>query len=367
MYNSTTPTSSTMEDGHAKWREIHSPSGWPRLIHDDQPDPWLKQEIIRYGVFSHATVMAFKFDSSSESFPNHLGLLFEQLHRRYGYEMTKLIYAHIDWPSCIGKLLSSWMGKWDGKQKNDSNLIGYVAVSDDDMSHQIGRRDIVVAWRGSVKLGEWFKDLQVMLKKTGTGKVRVARGFNSIYTFKSDSSNLSASEEVMGEVKTLMKLYKDKGEEVGLTITGHSLGGALALLNAYEVASSLPDLPISVISFGAPRVGNIAFRDELNKMDVKTLRVVNKSDKVTMLPGLTSKERIERKFKKNLSTDKLVKIVGLKNRVYKHVGTELMLDATRRLTPCEAHELKTYLSLLNGSDSVGFKIPCACSPECYVG
>ena len=52
----------------------------------------------------------------------------------------------------------------------------------------------------------------------------------------------------MEEVKRLLEFFKGSGEEVSLTVTGHSLGGALALLSAYDAASSLPDLDhISVI------------------------------------------------------------------------------------------------------------------------
>ncbi|CAA3008255.1 phospholipase A1-Igamma1, chloroplastic [Olea europaea subsp. europaea] len=81
----------------------------------------------------------------------------------------------------------------------------------------------------------------------------------------------SASEQVMREVQKLVNYYKGRGEEVSLTITGHSLGGALALLNAYEAAKNFLSLQINVISFAAPRVGNVAFRDELYQMGVKTL------------------------------------------------------------------------------------------------
>ena len=44
-----------------------------------------------------------------------------------------------------------------------------------------------------------------------------------------------------------------------LTITRHSLGGALALLNADEAAASLPDLLMDVVSFHAPRILNIKY------------------------------------------------------------------------------------------------------------
>ncbi|RVW23685.1 Phospholipase A1-Igamma2, chloroplastic [Vitis vinifera] len=104
---------------------------------------------------------------------------------------------------------------------------------------------------------------------------------------------------------------------VPTTITGHSQGGALALLNAYEAASSLPDLDhISVISFGAPRVGNITFRDKMNEMGVKILRVVVKQDIVPKLPGIICNKILRQ-------------IHALTRRlkwVYRHIGSELKLD-----------------------------------------
>lgn len=47
-------------------------------------------------------------------------------------------------------------------------------------------------------------------------------------------------------------------------LTGHSLGGALATLAAYDVARALQELPerkaeVACYTFGAPRVGNYAF------------------------------------------------------------------------------------------------------------
>ena len=58
----------------------------------------------------------------------------------------------------------------------------------------------------------------------------------------------------MKELKYLVKFYREKREKVCLTITRHSLGGALALLNADEAAASLLDLLMDVVSFGGPRI-----------------------------------------------------------------------------------------------------------------
>ena len=194
-----------------------------------------------------------------------------------------------------------------------------LCCSDNELQ-RIGRRDIVVAWRGTMAPSEWLSNMKASLEQIGEGGVKVESGFHSIYASKSESTRynkLSASEQVMEEVKRLLEFFKGMGEEVSLTVTGHNLGGALALLNAYEAASSLPDLDhISVISFGAPRVGNITFRDKMNEMGVKILRVVVKQDIVPKLPGI-------------ICNKILCQIHALTRRlkwVYRHIGSELKLD-----------------------------------------
>ncbi|XVF25403.1 hypothetical protein REPUB_Repub13aG0209600 [Reevesia pubescens] len=146
------------------------------------------------------------------------------------------------------------------------------------------------------------------------------------------------------EVKKLVTFYEERGEEVSLTITGHSLGGALALLNAYEAAATLPGLPVSVISFGAPRVGNSAFRVELVELGVKALRVVIKQDLVPRMPGIVFNQSLQR----------FDDITGTLEWIYTHVGTELRLDVSsslylkRGFNPLGFHSLETYLHLIDG-------------------
>lgn len=227
--------------------------------------------------------------------------------------------------------------------------MGYVAVSKDEESQRIGCRDIVVAWRGTIAPSEWFEDLQGKLEPLGSdhGDAKVEHGFLSIYTSKSEASRYnktSASEQVIEEVKKLVKFYKDKGEKVSLTVTGHSLGGALALLNAYEAAATIPDLPVTVISFGGPRVGNVAFGDRLKELKVKTLRVVIKQDVVPKLPGILFNEGLKR----------FEGLTGTLEWVYTHVGLELGLDVKSSpylkhgIDLAGFHSLETYLHLVDG-------------------
>ncbi|KAH7836910.1 hypothetical protein Vadar_007291 [Vaccinium darrowii] len=341
-----TPAMSPKEDISDAWREIHGCHDWHNLL--DPLHPWLRREIVKYGEFAQATYDAFDFDSFSEycgSCRYSRDRLFEKLGlTKHGYTVSKYIYAmsHMDVPQWLER--SSRLGETWSK---DSNWMGFVAVSDDEESRRIGRRDIVVAWRGTVAPSEWYEDMQRKLEPIGHGEAKVEHGFLNIYTAKSDATRYnksSASEQVMEEVKRLVEMYKGRGEEVSLTITGHSLGGALALLNAYEAAASIPGLPVSVVSFGAPRVGNIAFRDEICTMGVKTLRVVLKQDVVPRMPGIVFNESLQ------MFDD----FTGTLDWVYTHVGAELKLDSQsspylkRKIDLLGFHMLETYLHLVDG-------------------
>ena len=50
-----------------------------------------------------------------------------------------------------------------------------------------------------------------------------------------------------------------------IIITGHSLGGALATLCAYDVANNFKDSAIKCVTFASPRVGNKKFAKTFNK------------------------------------------------------------------------------------------------------
>lgn len=313
--------------------------------------PWLRRELVKYGEFAQATYDAFDFDSYSEycgSCRFNRNKLFEKLGlTRHGYNVTKYIYAmsHIEFPRWLQKsqLSETW--------SKHSNWMGFIAVSDDEETKRIGRRDIVVSWRGTVSASEWYEEFKSDLENFGHGdRAKVEQGFLSLYTSKCASTRYnksSASEQVMHEIGKLMHFYRRRGEEVSLTITGHSLGGALALLNAHEAAANFPNLPVSVISFGAPRVGNPGFRDELNEMGVNILRVIIKQDVIPWMPGTIFNETLQN----------FDEITGTLEWVYTHVGAELKLDATaspylkKGLQLLGYHMLETHLHLLDGFES----------------
>ncbi|XP_050231022.1 phospholipase A1-Igamma1, chloroplastic [Mercurialis annua] len=346
-----TPTISPKQNISAIWQELHGSSNWETLL--DPLHPCLRREILKYGEFVGATYDAFDFDPLSEycgscRFNRHK--MFQELGlTKHGYNVTKYLYAmsHVDVPDWFEKIYTTW--------SKDSNWMGYVAVSDDQESRRIGRRDIVVAWRGTVAPTEWFSDLRTSLEyfdeehEEKKINIKVQEGFLSIYKHKDQETRYnkqSASEQVMQELKRLVSHYREfYGEQkISLTVTGHSLGGALALLTAYEAAITIPNIFISVISFGAPRVGNLRFKEKLNELGVKTLRVVVKQDIVPKLPGIIVNNII----------NKISKITRKLNWVYRHVGTQLKLDMDtspylkRDADMSGSHNLEVYLHLLDG-------------------
>jgi hypothetical protein len=73
-------------------------------------------------------------------------------------------------------------------------------------------------------------------------------------------------------------------------VTGHSLGGALSTLCAYDVAGrtrwagAAPR--VVVYNYGSPRVGNAVFAAEFNARVPNCWRVTNRADAVTQVPRL---------------------------------------------------------------------------------
>lgn len=122
-----------------------------------------------------------------------------------------------------------------------------------------GPFSIVVAFRGSSSVRDWLTNAQFGMEDlfwaTDDHCARVHRGF------------LEAFESVNVAVLAAVRELLQKFPSAEIYITGHSLGGALAMLAAYEFRRL--KLPLAeVVTFGAPRVGNKAFAAAYNSAPV---------------------------------------------------------------------------------------------------
>lgn len=62
-------------------------------------------------------------------------------------------------------------------------------------------------------------------------------------------------------------------------VTGHSLGGALAILAALDIRMQFPGINVAMYNFGSPRVGDPLFADVYDKLVRNSYRVVHDGDR----------------------------------------------------------------------------------------
>ncbi|XP_059630200.1 galactolipase DONGLE, chloroplastic [Cornus florida] len=325
------------------WREVQGSNDWEDLV--EPLNPLLQQEIVRYGEFVTACYKAFDLEPTSKRYLNckygKNNMLREVGMANSGYEVTKYIYATPDINIPIQNVA------------NCSRWIGYVAVSSDDEVKRLGRRDVLITFRGTVTNQEWIANLMSSLTPARLDphnprpEVKVEAGFLSLYT--SDESHCkfglgSCREQLLSEVSRLLNKYK--GEDLSITVAGHSMGSSLGLLLAYDIAElglnrdeySNQEIPVTVFSFGGPRVGNSGFKERCEELGVKVLRIVNVNDPITKLPGVVFNENF--------------RVLGGRYEFpwscscYAHVGIELALDFFKMQNPSCVHDLETYINLL---------------------
>ena len=292
-----------------RWRELHGENSWKGLM--DPLDLDLRKTIISYGELAEATYDGFNTERRSP----HAGACiygYSDLLASSGvaaaghYEVTRFIYATSGQPlpdAFLVRPLAALKDVWS----RESNFMGYVAVATDEGAAALGRRDIVVAWRGTVQSLEWVNDLTftpvpaapVLGKKAAANPLAMVHmGFLSLYTSSHAGSKFnktSARDQVFEEVRRLVELYKD--EELSITITGHSLGAAISILNAVDIVSNGVNVPaggggsaacpVTAFVFACPHVGDRFFRAAFHSFrDLRALHVKNAGDVVPMYPPL---------------------------------------------------------------------------------
>ena len=135
---------------------------------------------------------------------------------------------------------------------------------------------IVIAFRGTEKkVSDWLTDARVV--PTQEEQTKVHTGFLEAFTVRTDQDGKTTKDRVE-EIINGPGAKGQNGEPLPLFITGHSLGGALALLATKLQA---PNINGACYTFGAPRLANYKYFE-----NVKTpvYRVVNSSDIVPRVP-----------------------------------------------------------------------------------
>lgn len=185
----------------------------------------------------------------------------------------------------------------------ESNIFGFVAWNNAD-------KTALVAIRGTKTIWEWIADVDAVpvayTPVDGAGLVHM--GFQLVY------------EHIRRSVGRLL------GQCAGVKrvlVAGHSLGGAVAVLSAPDIAKNVtPGLIPELHTLAGPRAGAPDFAYFFDQLIPVCFRIVNFMDFVPQVPVPP---------------------------LYEHVGTEeLVHGGFKPLDVGYAHNLSTYLNGLNG-------------------
>jgi predicted lipase len=139
----------------------------------------------------------------------------------------------------------------------------------------------VIAIRGTEGILEWVQDAKFITVKCPflAEGGETEDGFTDVY----NSFAVSTQAGSPSVTKSLATIFGNKPVN-SLTVCGHSLGGALATLQALDAAANSTFKNPSVYTYASPRTGNPQFASTYNRMVPNTFRVANKIDVVPMLP-----------------------------------------------------------------------------------
>lgn len=163
------------------------------------------------------------------------------------------------------------------------DLVAYAATSHDS---------IIVSFRGTVSNANWRINMQISqaaheplrdpewLKDKwrpptwGTKRPRAHKGFWLAYLQLRDA------------ILECIKRCRAEKPAIRVLLTGHSMGGALATLCAFDCRMKLgfPNHKVSVVTFGSPKVGSLSFCRRYAAVVEDVYRFVNHSDFVTNVP-----------------------------------------------------------------------------------
>ncbi|MDZ7805362.1 lipase family protein [Thiohalophilus sp.] len=200
----------------------------------------------------------------------------------------------------------------------------------------------VISVRGTANIANTLLDMDAKLVTDSHAGIRLHRGFSM------------AAQKIYEQVKPLLK------PDYTVSTTGHSLGGAVALVLAMYLDLDEGSID-KVVTFGQPKVTNVAGADKFAHLDV--YRLVTPEDIVPLVPPLDAMD-----------------INDLD--IYWHLGKEVILLADKRYAILEGlasmmrvanftqqpltesnlqnHQMSRYRSLLeskiDGADRVSYEI-----------
>lgn len=144
-----------------------------------------------------------------------------------------------------------------------------VFINDEKLEFYIYKRENVlwIIFRGTDSVTDFKTDMFFVKKSIHQKNIRLHSGFLNSYLLYREF---------------ILKHINEEIDEIN--ITGHSYGGAVAVICSIDIVNENPQKMVETIVFGCPKVGNRAFSKIYNEMHRKTICVANGNDPIASLP-----------------------------------------------------------------------------------
>lgn len=133
----------------------------------------------------------------------------------------------------------------------------------------------IVCFRGSDSLTDWRSNFRVcrvpfLSRKHDKRENEVHSGF------------FIGHNSVKAKIYAKLNAIIESGKCDSVLFSGHSAGATLAAISAFDFRNDR-GLPLEVITFGSPKIGNAAFAGDFNSA-IRCTRIVNDNDCVALAP-----------------------------------------------------------------------------------
>jgi hypothetical protein len=147
---------------------------------------------------------------------------------------------------------------------------------------QAPTNDLVIAVRGTEGIAEWVQDGKFLWTPCPilAGSGQSEDGFTCVYKSLRVAVD-PGSNSVVDDLNS--RVFSHPVPSV--TICGHSLGGAIATLLAFDIAVHTRLTNLAVYTYASPRTGDSTFAAMYNHLVPNTYRVANRMDIVPKLPA----------------------------------------------------------------------------------
>ncbi|MGB0781653.1 MAG: lipase family protein [Marinomonas sp.] len=223
----------------------------------------------------------------------------------------------------------------------NQTLVHQSIIPESQVSYFLSRANGIqtIAIRGTANLENVMLDLDLELKPDTALDIKLHQGFGS------------AAKAVYTDIKPYLN------EKLPIHITGHSLGGAIAVILGLYLQQE--DYAVTqIITFGQPKVTNVTGAKKYDLLPL--IRVVTLNDIVPLVPPISPMQIRDLDIFWHIGEE--VILMG-DNKFSQTNGVKAMLRATKFTTsvPNEknliAHKMDTYLSLIDGLTQTATNVP----------